>query len=36
MLFKYVGFDKNGKKVKGKVEADNIESVKYQLKDKRR
>jgi type II secretory pathway component PulF len=35
MLFKYVGFDKNGKKVKGKVEADNIESVKYQLKNKK-
>jgi general secretion pathway protein F/type IV pilus assembly protein PilC len=35
MLFKYVGFDKNGQKVKGKIEADNIASVKAQLKSKR-
>jgi type II secretory pathway component PulF len=35
MLFKYTGFDKNGQKTKGKIEADNIESVKAQLKQKK-
>ncbi|MBD3841461.1 MAG: type II secretion system F family protein [Campylobacterales bacterium] len=34
MLYKYVGIDKNGKKIKGHIEALNINSVKSQLKHK--
>ena len=33
MLFKYEGFDKAGKKIKGKIESENIENAKKQLKD---
>ncbi|GAB6075076.1 type II secretion system F family protein [Nautilia lithotrophica] len=33
MVFKYEGFDKTGKKIKGKVESDNIENAKEKLKD---
>jgi general secretion pathway protein F/type IV pilus assembly protein PilC len=35
MLFKYTGFDKNGKLVKGQLEAESISSVKSQLKYKK-
>jgi general secretion pathway protein F/type IV pilus assembly protein PilC len=31
MTYKYVGFDKNGKKIKGKVEALNLEDAKIKL-----
>jgi type II secretory pathway component PulF len=34
MLFKYTGFNKNGKLIKGKIEANNEESVKAQLRAK--
>ena len=34
MLFKYKGFDKNGKKTTGKIEAETIQGVKAQLKNK--
>jgi len=33
VLFKYEGFDKAGKKIKGKIESENIENAKKQLKD---
>ena len=35
MLFKYSGFDKNGKKVNSKVEADTLKGAKSQLKYKK-
>lgn len=34
MLFKYTGFDKNGKMVSGRSEANSLESLKAQLKSK--
>lgn len=35
MLFKYSGFDKNGKKIKDKIEAETLQGAKAQLKQKR-
>ena len=35
MLFKYNGFDKNGQKIKGKIEADTLLGAKAQLKQKK-
>ena len=35
MLFKYSGFDKNGKKTHGKIEADTIAGAKSQLRQKK-
>ncbi|MEA3288644.1 MAG: type II secretion system F family protein, partial [Campylobacterota bacterium] len=34
MLFKYSGYDKSGKKVNGKIEADSLKSAKAQIKYK--
>ncbi|MEA2019776.1 MAG: type II secretion system F family protein [Campylobacterota bacterium] len=35
MLFKYIGFDKYGKKTKGKIESDTLKGAKAQLKQKK-
>ena len=35
MLFKYTGFDKDGKLIKGQLEAESIAGLKAQLKHKK-